>query len=66
MHSYYIGTNVTKENGLRNFFKDQTMWTEKMIKTNIKDPFWQHVSFIRSHFNGLFDGYNAVAEKVSE
>jgi len=49
---------------LKTFFSDQSKWTNSMInKYGNKDPYWRHVGYINSHFNGLYAGYKQVAEK---
>ncbi|KAI0219164.1 Phospholipase B-like 1 [Lamellibrachia satsuma] len=52
------------EGKLRQYFQKQDEWLRAMIlKYTSSDPYWQHVAYVMSQFDGLYNGYKLVAEK---
>lgn len=57
-----FGNNTEARKAVKNFFMDQDLYMRDMIKNNVPGcPYWRHVAYILSQFDGLVKGYQDIA-----
>ena len=64
MRADFVVVDNTTLKKLTSFYAEQDKWTRSMIKNHPsdEDAYWRHVAYIMAQFDGLYDGYRAVAE----